>query len=114
MDELSVALIGKALDGLALRSIVSAENIANAGTRGYRPMAVSFEGELRAAAGQGLRAVGDVTPRMERAPPPASGEPLRVDLELATASETALRYAALLDVLGRQMQLGRTAVMGGR
>ncbi len=114
MDETSVALIAKALDGLALRAIVTADNIANAGTQGYRPMAVSFEGALKAAAGEGVRAIRDVAPRLERAPPVASGEQLRVDLELATASGTALRYAALLDVLGRQMQLGRTAVTGGR
>jgi flagellar basal-body rod protein FlgB len=39
---------------------------------------------------------------------------MRLDLELATASETGLRYAALLDLLGRQLQISRIAIRGGQ
>jgi flagellar basal-body rod protein FlgB len=33
---------------------------------------------------------------------------------MQSASATALRYAALSDVLGRQMQIARAAVRGGQ
>ncbi len=114
MDQISVALIHKALDGLSMRTIATAENVANVGTEGYRPWVVSFETALKSAAQGSVDDVQHVRPSMERAPITAFGEQLRVDMELATASETALRYSALLDVLGRQMQISRTSVMGGQ
>ncbi|HLY89145.1 MAG TPA: hypothetical protein VKQ27_09180 [Acetobacteraceae bacterium] len=104
----------KALDGLAQRATVTSENIANSGTRGYRPLRVTFEDALRRAADQGVDAVQSVTPRTERLPLdnlPAGGE-LRADLEMSTASTTALRYGALISVLGREMQLDTLAVTG--
>ena len=113
MDGLSSVLIAKALDGLSMRYLATAENIANASTPGYRPVRVSFEQSLRAAARGGAAAVGGVTPRIEAADGAVPGE-LRLDLEVASASETAMRYAALLDVLGRQMGISRAAVGGGQ
>ena len=111
MDQISAALTIKALDGLYARSAVTAENIANAGTPGYRPLRVSFEDALSAAArGQGpleaARAKVDYEPR------PADDPGLRLDLELANASTTSMRYAALIDVLSRQMQLQSLATTG--
>ncbi|WP_420606043.1 flagellar basal body rod protein FlgB [Novosphingopyxis sp.] len=114
MDQISVALIHKALDGLSMRAVATAENVANVGTEGYRPWIVSFETALKSAAQGTLADIGNVRPGMARAPAAAFGEQLRVDMELATASETALRYSALLDVLGRQMQISRASVMGGQ
>jgi flagellar basal-body rod protein FlgB len=38
---------------------------------------------------------------------------MRLDLEVATASQTAMRYAALLDILGREMAINRAVVRGG-
>lgn len=112
MDALSSVLIAKALDGLSMRYLATAENIANASTPGYRPVRVSFEQSLLSAARRGVAAVGDVSPRLE-APGPEGAGTLRLDLEVATASETALRYTALLDVLGRQMQLSRAVIGSG-
>lgn len=110
MNVTSTALMMKALDGLSLRQEAIAQNVANAGTAGYRPVQVSFESALRAAADQGPAAVSAVAPRLEAAPFPGVGEALRLDLELASASETALRYSALVDLIGRQLQLARTAI----
>jgi flagellar basal-body rod protein FlgB len=111
MAEITSSLIVKALDGLTARSVATAENIANAGSPGFRPLRVSFEQALAAAAPRGEAAIRAVQPRIEGAP---EGEILRVDLELATASSTALRYAALTEMLSRQMRLEAIAITGNQ
>jgi flagellar basal-body rod protein FlgB len=114
MSDLSTALIAKALDGLSLRSEAIAQNIANANSPGYRPVAVSFEASLRAAAAQGLDAVRNVTAEVTALPVDMTGGEVRLDLEMANASQTALRYSALVDVLSRQLQIHHAIVRGGQ
>lgn len=111
MDAITAAVTIKALDGLTDRSIVTAQNIANANTPGYRPLRVTFEGALIGASNKGLGAIRGVTSKVE-AVTETDGRPadLRLDLELATASETAMRYAALIEVLNREMQIDGLAV----
>ena len=111
MAEITSALIVKALDGLSARQVATAENIANAGSPGFRPLRVSFEQALAAAAGRGEGAVRAVQPRTEGSP---LAEPVRVDLELATATATAGRYSALTELLNRQLQIEALAITGGR
>lgn len=111
MAQIIAGLIVKALDGLSARQLATAENIANAGSPGFRPLRVTFEQALAAAAPRGEAAIRAVAPRIEGAAP---GEPVRVDLELATASQTALRYAALSELLSRRMQLEAIAVTGNQ
>ena len=113
MDPVSAIIINKALDGLAMRSAATADNIANAGSVGFRPARVTFEEALRGAAEGGPHAVRAVSPQIERTELPA-GEEVRLDLELATATETSLRYAALLNLLNRQMQISRSVIRGGQ
>lgn len=114
MDPLSSVLIAKALDGLSARAVATAANIANANSPNYRPLRVQFEQSLRAAAAGGKQAVARVRPETMRPPTTARTSEMRLDLELATASQTSMRYSALLEVLGRQMAISRAAVMGGR
>jgi flagellar basal-body rod protein FlgB len=113
MNPSTALLIIKALDGLSARSVATAENIANAGTPNYRPLRVSFENALKQAAGLGDAAVRQLKFEAE---PAVAGTPdaeLRVDLELATASATALRYDALLSIIDRQSQMDSLAIKGG-
>lgn len=112
MDSLSSGIMIKALDGLSARATVTAQNIANAGTAGYRPVRLSFEHALAEAALKGADAVRAVTPEIERIPSTEYGSELRLDLELATAATTASRYAALADLLNRQMQIDALALAG--
>ena len=114
MDKTISSIISKALDGLSLRAQATAQNIANANSPNYQPVRVSFEDELRVAAGGGDVAVQSVTPRLHQAEPVKGSADHRVDQELATASETALRYGALIDILNREMQLQRTMIRGGQ
>jgi flagellar basal-body rod protein FlgB len=107
-------LVVKALDGLAMRSSAISQNVANANSPSYMPLRVDFEQQLRDAAEKGPDAVRTLSPQFTRMPLVEGNGEMRLDLELASASETALRYAALVDVLGRQMQLSRLAVTGGQ
>ena len=44
----------------------------------------------------------------------AGTQGVRLDLELETQSETAMRYGALADLLARELQLERTVIKGGQ
>lgn len=114
MDALSIALVSKALDGLTLRAAATAQNIANANSESYRPVEVSFEESLRAASRVGVDAVNEVEPQMRPAPDSGMTGGVRLDLEMAEASRTSLRYSALVEVLNRQLQIGHAIVRGGR
>lgn len=109
MSELTAILALKALDGLTLRSEVTSQNIANASSPGYRPLKVSFEEALTEAAAGGKDSIEALQPTIDSDLAQSSG--VRLDLQMATASMTATRYAALVEILSRQAQLMR-AVMG--
>ena len=114
MTAVSPAMLLKAMDGLALRAQVTAHNIANANSPGFRPQAVTFEEALREAAGKGGEAIAKVTPRITPAYDSAGRPEMRLDLELATASTTSGRYAALAELLNRRLQLEALSVSGTR
>lgn len=110
MSHLTAVMALKALDGLSERAAVTSQNIANAGSPGYRPLKVSFEDSLGKAAGQGIDAVNAVQPKIERDTDAAQASGVRLDLQMATASMTSARYAALIQILSLQMQHARTAM----
>jgi flagellar basal-body rod protein FlgB len=113
MDSATSGLLIKALDSLTARAAVTAENIANAGTPGYRPLRLTFERALADAATKGEDAVRAVQPKIDHLIANSSDGRLRLDLELATANATALRYSALIDLLNAQMQIEALPVTGG-
>ncbi|WP_371395863.1 flagellar basal body rod protein FlgB [Fretibacter rubidus] len=114
MDAISSVLIAKALDGLSMRQMFSAQNIANANTPGYKAIEVTFEKSLKLAAGKGIESIENLRPKTQYAQTASGSTEMRLDMELAKASQTAMRYGALIDVLGRQMALARTVVSGGQ
>lgn len=114
MEPITALLITKALDGLSTRASVIAQNIANVNSQNYSPKKVSFEDELRAAAKNGMQALTQVHPEISTVHSKLTSNDIRLDMEMANASQTAMRYAALVDVLGRQMQLTRLAIRGGQ
>jgi flagellar basal-body rod protein FlgB len=109
LDPMTTLLLTKAIDGLHLRQTFIAQNIANASTVGYIPIRVSFEEALRAAANDGPGVVERLEPRVfEDIEGGLDG--VRLDMELASASETALRFSGLIEVLGRHFALQRLVV----
>lgn len=107
MDAISTDVMLKALDGLTTRAELTAANIANANTPSYRARHLSFETSLAAAAGESAAAVRAVQPSISQ-----EQRDMRLDLELSTASSTSLRYAALIDILSRQLELDALAIKG--
>jgi flagellar basal-body rod protein FlgB len=112
MAGVSQLLAIKALDGLYLRAIAIAENIANSGSGTFKSHSVDFEAELREAAASGVAAIERYNASISTDGALMQGDEVRLDLEMASASETALRYAALTDILNRQLQISRLAVRG--
>ncbi|QHI99169.1 flagellar basal body protein [Xylophilus rhododendri] len=112
-----------ALDAAELRQQAIAANIANAGTPGYRPLAVSFEDQL----GNGLQAGRDtgaadlagIAPRLVPALPAgiaglAGAVPVQLDREAAALAQNAVHYQALVKALSHHYALLSTAVGDGR
>lgn len=112
MDPITAIIVNKNLDGLAMRALATADNIANANSQGYRAVRVTFEDALRDAAGFGSQAVRRLEPQMVR--DGVTQGDIRLDQELATAAETSMRYSALINLLGRQMQISHIAIRGGQ
>lgn len=114
MSEVSQILAIKAMDGLMLRQSAIAENIANSGSKSYAVKSVDFEAALVKAAAEGPDAVREFAAKVTANGPAMAGDEIRLDLEMQSASATSMRYAALSDILSRQMQIARTAVRGGQ
>ena len=114
----TLALVQAALDAGTLRQMAHANNIANAGTPGYRPLAVSFEERLDAVrdaiAGGSSAALSasDIPPATLFTDLSASAPP-SLDAEVAQASENALHYQALTHALGQQYALLDLAMSNG-
>ncbi|CAD6549046.1 flagellar basal body rod protein FlgB [Paraburkholderia metrosideri] len=117
---LVTAIAAKALDGLFAQQTATAQNVANASSTHFTPLRVSFEDALRDAAAlrpgdtqaSVLSRVSGVTPRLA-APLPFESNTVRLDDEIASASETSARYAMLIGMLDRTMQMEQLAIKGG-
>lgn len=115
MESISSTILLKAMDGLSKRAEVTANNIANANSPGYRSLLVSFEDTLRAAAASNSsRAIKQVQPSIGLAIDAMGKSEIRLDLEMATAATTAGRYGTLAELLNRRLQIEAMAASGSR
>lgn len=110
----SVAIGARALDGLTMRMAAIAHNIANAGSPRFQEVTVRFEDALREAASQGPEALASLRFHFTAGRPLGANDDRRLDLQIADAAQTAMRYSALVDMLGRRMALQHAAVGGAR
>jgi|GEM_PF-2232827 flagellar basal-body rod protein FlgB len=107
-EPLSAVVAAKALDGLTMRMAALAHNIANAGSPTFQAVGVRFEDALGKAARRGPEAVRSLEFGFEAGRTYMIGEDRRLDLLIADASQTAARYAAVVDMMGRRMAIQRT------
>ena len=118
IDSVTLALVKSALDAGALRQVAHANNIANANTPGYKPLAVSFEERLSAAreavgAGNASQlSSADIPVAVMYTDTAVTALP-GMDSEVASASKNALHYQALTRVLSHQYGLMNLALSNG-
>lgn len=111
--EAHVILVGaRALDGLSMRMAAIAHNLANANTPRFQSVALNFEERLREAEAKGAEALETLRFSFTAGPVYGPNDERRIDLLIADASQTAMRYSALVDMLGRRLAL-RQAALGG-
>lgn len=128
-------LLERALDGLSARQRVSAHNIANVDTPGYKRYTLSFEQTLRAALGRPARrgVVGVAThprhfpigaPRDPLASPfvptrvwqtsmRSDGNNVDIEAEMAQLMKDQIHYSALAQSVAKRYAMVRDAIRGG-
>ena len=105
----------RALDGVSLRQRVTAQNVANAMTPGYRAQRVEFEGALAGALATGrpggspftVSEVADHS-NYER----LDGNTVSLEDEATTAMRSGLQYQALIEASTFKFSVLRTAIQG--
>lgn len=111
-EPIVVSVAAKALDGLSMRMAAFANNLANANSPRFQAIDVDFESALKAAAENGVDAVRSLRLGFEAGRTYAEGEDRRLDLLIADAAQTSMRYAALVDMLGRRLSIHRVLTGG--
>jgi flagellar basal-body rod protein FlgB len=111
ITDVGMTALHTALDGLAARQRVTADNIANVNTPGFLAGRVDFESSLRGALADGgdpgsARSV--VARSLE--PTNTNGNNVQLDAETVIASETGLRYQLALTALDGKYNTLRTAL----
>jgi flagellar basal-body rod protein FlgB len=104
-----------ALDGLSLRQRVTADNISNIDTPGFRAATVDFESSLTAALSDGsLASGGAVEPSTGLATTPAGPDGNNVDLqtETMTAMRSVFQYQLMTRAVDDRYSLVKTAIGG--
>ena len=91
-DSVSYVALNSALDGLALRQRVIADNVANIQTPGFLAGRVAFEDSLAAAVSGGSGAVTPSVARSRLEPTRTDGNNVNLDAETLLNVETQLRY----------------------
>ena len=104
-----INLLAKAMDTYALRQEMTASNVANIDTPGYKRVSVSFEEELRQA-DEGLvgsRELSDVNPTVVQ----TDDEPILED-ELLEMADTQVRVQLVTRALRHNFDQLRASITG--
>jgi flagellar basal-body rod protein FlgB len=103
------AILGSALDGIALRQRVIADNIANVDTPHYRASSVDFEASLRSAIASGDGS-GSLTPTLTATDTPVGANDNNVDLrkETLAAVQSQFQYQMITRATSDRFDLIRT------
>ena len=107
------SVIYAALNGLAARQRVIANNVANVETPGFIAGRVSFEDSLRAAIDDGDAGNASVAMRRSADPVNVNGNNVSLDNEVVSLTGTDLSYQLMIQALNHKFGLLRTAIGGG-
>lgn len=111
MPDAVSSVLATALDGLATRQDVIADNIANVDTPGFRARAVDFESSLASALQRGEMPAGGVTPTSVPTDAPAGLDGNNVDLrkESLAAMQTQFQYQMVTRAVSDRFSMITTA-----
>jgi len=104
--------VERALDGTALRQRVTADNIANAMTPGYRAQRVRFEAALGRALDAGRPEAAVVQVHDSGAVARLDGNNVAMEDEVVDQVKTGLQYQALVEAASHKLGLLRIAIEG--
>ncbi|WP_238010224.1 flagellar basal body protein [Dactylosporangium sp. AC04546] len=110
-DATSVTL-NVALDGLAKRQRVIADNIANIETPGFLAGRVSFEDALRTAVEAGQPGAAPISVARSLEPTREDGNNVNLDHEVLSNVDTGLRYQTMLRATDDKFGLLRSVIRG--
>ena len=111
IGDVTSSALKAALDGLAQRQRVTADNIANINTPGFLAGRVDFESSLRGAiAGGDDPASANAVTARSLEPTNTNGNNVNLDSETIIATETGLRYQLALNALDGKYNQLRTAL----
>jgi flagellar basal-body rod protein FlgB len=109
VTDVTVDAIRSALNGLALRQRVIADNIANVNTPGYHAKKVEFENAL-AGAVENRSGSTDATVRTSLEPTRLDGNNVNLDHETLANVDTGLRYQLMLRAMDGKFGLLRDSL----
>jgi flagellar basal-body rod protein FlgB len=98
------------MDLLSARQKLTASNIANADTPGFKTKDVDFEGELHAASTGAAPRISEV----QGLPLKNDGNNISIDREARNLAENSLRFNIATQFLQSQIRLTRDAIQEGR
>jgi flagellar basal-body rod protein FlgB len=106
------AALHSALDGIAMRQRVIADNIANVDTPGFRATSVDFETSLRAAITSGDPSAVQITATPTDTPVGANGNNVDLRKETLAAVQSQFQYQVMTRAVSDRAELLRVAAGG--
>jgi flagellar basal-body rod protein FlgB len=107
------SVIYAALNGLAARQRVIANNVANVETPGFIAGRVSFEDSLKTAIADEDPGATSVSTRNSVDPVNVNGNNVSLDNEVVSLTKTDLAYQLMIQAINQKFGLLRTAIGSG-
>lgn len=104
--------IESALDSVSLRQQVTANNIANMNTPGFKATRVEFESNLSRALAVGDPSRASATTSLANTPENTEGNTVSIADETAILAKSGLHFDALVTALNFKYSTLRTAIRG--
>jgi flagellar basal-body rod protein FlgB len=112
ISDVTMDTIYQAMNGLAARQRVIADNIANIQTPGFQAGRVDFETSLRQAIGAGDPNATSVDVAKSGDPSRQDGNNVNLDDETLSLTDTNLRYQTMVEAMNTKFRLLRTSMNG--
>ncbi len=110
MSTFAMGAVNAALNGLAARQRIAAQNMANADTPGYIAGRVNFEDSLRSAMDTGNLADVAITSATSDEPVNLNGNNVSVDQENLTLIETGLKFQLMTEAMNNQFRILKASI----